>query len=377
MKKNILHVIYQTNIIWWVETFLSTLLSRSKNKDILVQVYNEKNKTLIKNDIINLNETIHSYNPFILLYQIFNRAIKYKQICNNQNISISVSYWDSLNISNILSKILFLNKSNIYIFIHNSLDYYTNTGSFIYKYLFQFLYPKADKVIATSQEMYMELKKKWYKNLDVLYNPLDIKEINKAQDEDLWTYEKLFNNNFKTFITVWRLEEVKNIDYLINNFHTFNKTNTGFQLIIIWDGLKLKFLKKLVSQLWNKNIHFLWKQNNVYKFLKKSDYFIFSSLNEWFWRVLIESLACWTPVLTHDFKYWAKEIIRNNENFSKCINIEINQNWILTPYLDKQLFIEAMEKITTIKFNKDHIRNNIEKYNIEKLHKNWESIITN
>jgi hypothetical protein len=47
------------------------------------------------------------------------------------------------------------------------------------------------------------------------------------------------------------------------------------------------------------------------------------------------------------------------------------------PYLNKKLFIDAMEEITKVKFEKDKIRNNIERYNIEKLNKNWESIINN
>jgi len=375
MKNNILHIIYQTNIIWWVENFLSTLLSFSKNNDELVQVYNKKNNTWINNKISNLNEKKHSYNPIILLFQTFSRAIKYKNICKENNINISVSHWDSLNLSNIISKILFWNKSKVYIFLHNSLSFYTNKWSFIYKYLFKYLYPKADKVITISKEMANELKEQWYKNIETIYNPIDFKKIEKLKIESLWKYKWLFHK--KTFITISRLEEVKNIDFIIKAFNEFNINNTNYNLIIIWDWSKKEILEKIRKDIWNKNIHLLWKQKNVYKFLEESNYFIFSSLNEWFWRVLIESLACNTPVLTHDFRYWAKEIVRNNKDFSECKKIEVNENWILVPYLNKKLFIDAMEEITKVKFEKDKIRNNIERYNIEKLNKNWESIINN
>jgi glycosyltransferase involved in cell wall biosynthesis len=340
MKKNILHIIYQTNIIWWVENFLSTLLSSSKNNDILVQVYNKKNKTWIKNRIIDLWEKIHSYNPIVLLYQTFSRALKYKNICKDNKIDISISHWDSLNLSNIISKTLFWNKSKIYIFLHNSLSFYTNTWSSFYKYLFNYFYPKADKIITISKEMAYELKSKWYKNIETLYNPIDFEKIELLKKEEIKKYDEVFQNWKKTFITIWRLEEVKNIKFLIESFNEFSKNNPEYQFIIIWDWVEKENLKKDINSTWNKNIILLWKQNNVYNFLNKSDYFLFSSKNEWFWRVLIESLSSWIPVLTHDFKYWAKEIIRNNNNFSECNKIEVHENWILTPYMDKESFIK-------------------------------------
>jgi len=371
MKKNVLHIIYQTNIIWWVENFLSTLLSFSKNEDILVQVYDKENKTWIKNKIINLSEKIHSYNPIILLYQTFSRALKYKRISNTEKIDISVSHWDSLNLSNILSKILFWNKSKVYIFLHNSLSFYTNKWSFVYKYLFNFFYPKADKVITISKEMGDELKEKWYTNIETLYNPIDFEKIEVLKTEKLWEYKSLYDK--KTFIIVSRLEKVKNIDFLIDSFIEFNKTNENFNLIIVWTWSEENNLIKKAKDI--SNIHFIWFQKNFYKFLYNSDYFLFWSNNEWFWRALIESLSCNTPILTHDFKYWAKEIIRNNNDFSKCINMEIHENWILIPYLNKKLFISGMEKLSKISFDKKIIRNNIETYNLETQNKKWELIL--
>lgn len=377
MKRNVLHIIYRTDIIWWVENFLSTLLNSKKNDDIIIQLSDYKNNIWITNRILNLKENLHSYNPIILLYQIILRAFKYKKICEKEKINISISHWDSLNLSNIISKIIFRNKSKIYIFLHNSLSFYTNSGSFLYKYLFNYFYPKADKIITISEEMTIKLKNKWYNNIEILYNPLKFNDIEILKNEPLLENNKIFNNSKKSFITIARLEKVKNLKFLIDIFNEFNKKYKGYQFLIIWDWKERKNLKELINKKWNKNIELLWKQNNVYKFLYKSDYFLFSSLNEWFWRVLIESLACSIPVLTHDFKYWAKEIIRNNQNFKRCKSIEIHENWILVPYMDKNSFLEAMIKITKINFDKNKIKNNIEKYNIKKLQKNWEFILNN
>ncbi len=375
MKKNILHIIYQTNLIWWVESFLQILLDTSKNNDIIVQVYDKKNNTWIKNKIINLNEKIHSYNPLVLLYQLFSRALKYKNICKKENICISISHWDSLNLSNIISKIIFWNKSKIYIFIHNSLSFYTNKWSFFYKYLFNYFYKKADKIITISKEMALELKNKWYKNIEILYNPLNINEIEKRKKEPIKKYMNLFDNKKENFITVSRLEKVKNLEFLINSFNEFNKKYKNYQFLIIWYWRKKKDLEELIKKIWNKNIYLLWRQDNVYKFLNKSNYFLFSSLNEWFWRVILEALSCNIPVITHDFKYWAKELIRNNNNFWKCKKIEIHENWIITPYMDKRSFLQAMKIITKTNFDKNKIKNNIKKYDIKKLIKDRELIL--
>jgi glycosyltransferase involved in cell wall biosynthesis len=342
-----------------------------------VQIYNKKNNTWIKNKILNLNEKLHSYNPIILLYQTFSRAIKYKDICKKESINISISHWDSLNLSNILSKILFWNKSSIYIFLHNSLSFYKNKWSFIYKYLFDFLYPKADKIITISEEMALELKSKWYKNIHTLFNPVDLENIEKEKKESLWNYEKVFNSKKKTFITIWRLDKVKNIEFSIKAFDIFNKENPNFQFIIIWDWKEKNSIEKTINKTNNKNIILLWKQNNVYKFLNRSDYFIFSSLNEWFWRVLIEALASWIPILTHDFKYGAKEIIRNNNDFTECKKLELHKNWILVPYLNEYIYIKWMELISKNKFNKTKIYNSIQKYDIKNLNEKWKIILNN
>ncbi len=377
MRKNILHIIYQTNVIWWVEMFLQSILNSSKNNDILVQVYNKKNKTWIKNKIINLNEKIHSYNPIILIYQVISRAFKYKKICKLNDINISISHWDSLNLSNIISKILFRNKSKTYILLHNSLWFHSNKSSFIYKYFFKYLYPKSDKIITVSKELELNLKNKWYKNVETIYNYLDFKKIEKLKGEKLWKYENLFNLQKKTFITVSRLEEVKNIKFLIEAFDEFNKKNKAYQFLIIWDWKQKQKLQELIENIKNKNIKLLWEQKNIYKFLNKSHYFLFSSFSEWFWRTLIESLSCGIPVLTHDFKYWAREIIRNSYIFNECLKTEIHENWILSPYLNKKEFLKSMKKITQINFSKTKIKNNIKKYDIKNLEKDWEYILNN
>jgi len=375
ITKKIFHITYQTHIIGWVERFLEALLSVSKHNETLLTLYHGTNNTGITRNILSLKEKNKSYNPIILIYFTIKRAYLCKKNCSKNKIDICMSHGDSLNLSNILSKIIFRNKSKVVIFLHNSLSFYNNFWSKAYKYLFDALYPKADKLITIYHEMEEELKSYWYKNTAMVYNPLDLESIDKLKTEDLWEYKHIFKNKKTTFITTGRFEEVKNIRFLIECFEQHHIKNPQSQFIIVWEGSLKWGLQNSIAN--HSDIHILPYQENIYKFLFAADYFIFSSLNEWFGRVLIETLSCWVPVLSHDFKYWAKEIIRNKNDLSRCTKIEIHNNGVLTPYLNKRDFIKSMNIIANTKFDKSKIRSNILKYSLENSIKNYNKIIKN
>lgn len=375
--RNILHIIFQTKIVGWVERFLE-ISSASNTTDELFfcPLFDEEKNAKLPGKILPFHERTRINNPVRLLYLIFKRAYLYSRFCKDNNIDISISHGDSLNLSNIFSKLLFRNKSRIYIFLHNSLSFYSNATSFIYPFLFRTIYPKADKIITVSKEMCRELQKEWYSNVDFIYNPIDTDSIHVLRKEDMGEYRNLFEDNKTVFITAWRLEEVKNIRFLIDVFHEFNTMDRQSRLLILWDGEEKSQLQEHIRLLWDEDIFLLGKQGNIFKFLDKSDYFIYSSLNEWFWRVLIEALACWLPILSHDFKYGAKEIIRNDkDDYSECKEIEIHQNGILVPFMDKKKFIEWMKTMTKISFQKDMIEDGTEIYNIHNFNKKWAELL--
>jgi N-acetylgalactosamine-N,N'-diacetylbacillosaminyl-diphospho-undecaprenol 4-alpha-N-acetylgalactosaminyltransferase len=61
-------------------------------------------------------------------------------------------------------------------------------------------------------------------------------------------------------------------------------------------------------------VHFLGYQNNPFKYLKKANFFVLSSLNEGLPNVILESLACGTPVVAFDCLSGPSEMIQHQEN---------------------------------------------------------------
>ena len=378
--KKILNIFYWENI-WWIERnieFLSIIFNDLNFKNYFLKFSNKKNNLKLNWSIKSLNENIKR-NIFIKILRPIKRAYNIKQYCNKNIIDISISHWDSVNISNILSKVLFWNNSKIIVTINNSLDQYKN--NIIWKImilLLKLLYKKADKIICISKEMegeivdYLTIKKK---KITTIYNPINLEEIENIKEDNLWEHRKLFKNWKKTFLHIARLDKIKNQKFLIKAFSKYNKNNNS-QLIIIWDWEEKNNIINLIKRLKVESyIHIIWYKENIYDYIKNSDYFIFSSISEWFWRSLIEANSCWLPILTYDFKYWAKEIIRNNNNLSKCTNIEIHENWILTPYMNMNKYIEWLNILEKNNFTKETIIKNANKFNIKELEKQWSKIL--
>lgn len=375
--KKILHINPQLEVIWWMERYIEQFyisFSDSYNIYALSLEKHNINLNIPKEKIFSLNEEIN--NSFIAkIKKLFFRSRNIAKFCNKNNFDISISHGDIANFFNIMSK-LFWNKSKIVIILHNAFD--KNLLWTPLYLLCKLAYKYADEIIWVSTELTKDVKKQINtEKIKTIYNPFDFKKIeilkNEKIEKDL---EKILNNWKINFCHLSRLSEDKNQEYMIECFYNFNKKNSNSQLIIIWDWKEKENLKKVINKLWLENNVFLfWNKDNVYKYLKHINYFLFTWLQEWFWRILIDALSLWIPVLSHDYKYWAKEILRNNENFTECSEIEIYENGILTPYMNKEKYIKAIQILLETKFNKEKIISNTKKYDIENFKKEWNLIL--
>ena len=104
------------------------------------------------------------------------------------------------------------------------------------------------------------------------------------------TGDNNFDKQKKNILSVGRLTKQKNFSYLIEEFKKFNEINKYYNLYIIGEGEERSKLEKKIEQNGLKNnVYLLGYKKNVFKYMKKSEIFILSSLWEEVGFVMVEA----------------------------------------------------------------------------------------
>jgi glycosyltransferase involved in cell wall biosynthesis len=197
-----------------------------------------------------------------------------------------------------------------------------------------------------------------FKNVITINNPVDFKDIESK-------YNDAINLKFEFVIGIGQMETpIKQFDKLIEAYSNSILPKRNIHLVLLGDGVKKSSLFDLVKQKnLEDNIHFLGYQNNPFKYLKKSKFLVLSSLNEGMPNVILESLACETPVVSFDCLSGPSEIIIDKKN---GILVE-NQN---VPKL-----IEAMNLFIEDEVLYDYCKKNtlksIQHFSLDSIGKQW------
>ena len=202
--------------------------------------------------------------------------------------------------------------------VHSFLiDHYMPKWSF----LTRFMYGGCYKLVSISDESKALIEKKHQlKNVVRIYNPIDINEIavkSKAKNELECDY----------IIGVGQMESnIKQFDKLIEAYAKSILPIKNIHLVLLGDGVqKLKLLHLAKSQNLTDKVHFLSYQENPFPYLKKARFFVLSSLNEGLPNVILESLACETPVIAFDCSSGPREMIQHRENGLLVANQDIGK----------------------------------------------------
>lgn len=196
---------------------------------------------------------------------------------------------------------------------------YVYTFSEKQKQMMKKLYPKADRIIAQTEEMgkgYEELigcKNK----IQVLHNPIDKETIDKKIAQSASPFPQ---NNIKRFVASGRFTEQKGFDLLVKAFALAIKEVSDAELYIIgkndgdnkncYDGI-IDIAKTLGVE---EKIHCVGFQSNPYKYVKHADCFVLSSRWEGLPNVMIESLYLGTPVAAFKCIPIIERIVSEGEN---------------------------------------------------------------
>jgi len=175
------------------------------------------------------------------------------------------------------------------------------------KKIFKIICPSVElKKILISHNIFDENK------IVVIQDPhLMIKKISRLKNEKL---EDIFFKDSKILISIGRLTNQKNYIFLIRNFKKLSLKYDDIKLLIIGDGEKKKILQNLIIkfQLENK-VKLIGYEKNIYKYLKKSNFYISTSKWEGSSLAMIDAAFMGLPILCSNCPTGRKEFINNDE----------------------------------------------------------------
>lgn len=251
----------------------------------------------------------------------------------------------------------FVFKSNYIPTVHSSYFnwYFTNN-----KNIGKLIYQKKKVLICVSSAITEKINQVYnYRNVQTIYNPIDILAIEKQALEATLVLPQNY------IVACGSMHsDIKQFDRLIDCYLQSDLPQTKIHLVIIGEGKQRKALIKYVKQLnMDSFIHLIGYQSNPYSIFKKAKYFVLSSRLEGFPTVLLEALACGIPVISFDCPTGPSEIIDNYKN------------GMLIPAQDFQQLTQIMNQLandpnllSTLKLGS---KKSIERFSIDEIGKEW------
>lgn len=289
--------------------------------------------------LINLN-TKSKENFINKIYNFAKRIIKMKGIKKKLDLDVVISFLDTPNIINILSK---NKKCKTLVSIRNYSEAEKKVSMInrVTNYIIGNLYHKADGIIPVSKVIKESLVNDYKldeKKISVIYNPYNVNEINELAKEEIKDEHKEFMNSNKIFISVGRHMYQKGFWHLIKAFKLVHDEDKETKLIIVGKDYQNGAVKKLVYELeLNESVLLVGYHDNPFKFIRNSNIYILSSMFEGFPNSMVEALACGCPVIAADCKSGPREILDKYGDINKVSNeLELVDYGILIPALNEE-----------------------------------------
>ncbi|MBM4428677.1 MAG: glycosyltransferase [Chloroflexi bacterium] len=255
----------------------------------------------------------------------------------SESPAVVLSSQTHLNVSAIIARFLSGWKGRLLVSEHIALDFSAqNPNSWkdrLHPLLASLFYHWADQIILVSFEAarrFMKITHLPANKIKVIYNPIvsqKLLEQSTIQPDHPW----FKSPGLKVILAAGRLVKQKDFKTLLKSFSLLKTKLPMARLMILGDGKEHPQLMRLAKNLGLEDaVHFPGFVVNPFAYMAHSSVFVLSSQWEGFANVLVESMACGTPVISTNCPSGPSEIL------------EDGKYGILTPVGDANALAEAI-----------------------------------
>ena len=344
---------------------LRNLVELNYDVDLLI-TWNHKENNLFENEIpkkVNYEFLFDSYNGKNKLikeiYRIKAKTTYLKKIekkIKNEKYDIVIDYS-----SNLLKYDNFDIKIPVFAWIHFSLTFGEKlTFEKIKKYKKQ--YKKYSKIFAITRVMKEEFINKVgidEKKVELVYNPIDLKLIEKKAENVEKKYENYLKQDY--FLQVSRLTQQKQPEHLVDIYYKLKQAGIKEKLYFIGDGEKKEIIKQKIKEYnLEDDIILLGQIENPYPFFKNAKLFVHTAKYEGLPTVLLESLALGTPVVSYDCPTGPRDILGKNNEYGELISLNDKDMFVekILELMNSKEKYEKYKKLSLIRANDFSMENN-------------------
>lgn len=243
------------------------------------------------------------------ILNIIRRSRKLKKLKKEMKPDIAYSFGPTANMVNAFSK---TNSTKVWLGIRSYMDMKESLKLKLFTKL-------ADLIICCSRVIEKELKVKYkFNKTTTLYNLYDVGAIKaKAQEKEPelpWKDIDEQGRKLRFLLSMGREDDVKGFWHMLKIFSLVHETIPETRLILVGEG-GFEEYKKLAEDLKIGDfVCFTGMQREPYKYLKKGEVYLLTSLNEGFPNALVEGMCLGLAAVSTDCMTGPAEILLGDES---------------------------------------------------------------
>ena len=187
--------------------------------------------------------------------------------------------------------------------------------------LMRLLYPRADAIVAVSQQLATQLRCDHHpKNVHAIPNAI-ISDLLHQKAEEAMNHSWLASDSIPVFLGVGRFTVQKDFTTLIQAFSILRQQIPA-RLIILGEGaLRSQYESQIEALGLQDDVALPGFQPNPYQYMSRATAFVLSSRWEALPTVLIEAMACGCQLIATRCPYGVEEVLANGE-FGQLVPVE-------------------------------------------------------